>query len=71
MYEYITFVSTTSVTASMSHGAHIWRFDPRGERFERFPLPDRGAGVRQIAGRKGEVWAAESGADKLVVLSEE
>ncbi len=46
----------------------ILRFDPKGERFESYPLPDRYAGVRQLAGRKGEVWGAESGADKLFVL---
>jgi len=33
----------------------ILRFDPRTEKFERFPLPDRYAGVRQLAGRKDEV----------------
>ena len=40
-------------------------FDPRTERFEAFPLPDNYAGVRQFAGRKGEVWGAQSAADKL------
>jgi len=34
-------------------------------------LPDQGAGVRQIAGRKGEVWAAESAVDRLVMLTGE
>jgi streptogramin lyase len=93
------------------------RFDPRTEKFEPFPLPDRSAGVRacdgvkargpllniaggvaagqvatgapllgelaalggirqrglhgQLAGRKGEVWGAESGADRLFVLKAE
>jgi virginiamycin B lyase len=46
----------------------ILRFDPRTEKFEAFPLPDHYAGVRQLAGRKGEVWGAESGSDKLFVL---
>jgi virginiamycin B lyase len=46
----------------------ILRFDPKTEKFEAFPLPDRYAEVRQLAGRKGEVWGAESGADKLFVL---
>jgi streptogramin lyase len=36
-----------------------------------FPLPDHYANVRQLAGRKGEVWVAESGADKLFVLKAE
>lgn len=32
---------------------------------------DHYAGVRQLAGRKGEVWGAESGADKVFVLKAE
>jgi len=27
--------------------------------------------VRQLAGRKGEVWGAESAADKLIVIKSE
>jgi virginiamycin B lyase len=49
----------------------IVRFDPKTEKFEAFRLPDRYADVRQLAGRKGEVWGAESGADKLFVLKAE
>jgi streptogramin lyase len=49
----------------------ILRFDPKTEKFEPFPLDDRYAGVRQLAGRKGKVWGAESGADKLFVLKAE
>jgi len=44
------------------------RFDPRSEQFEAFPLPSPNAQVRQILGRPGEVWGAESGADRLVVI---
>jgi virginiamycin B lyase len=44
------------------------RFDPALETFEVFPLPSSPANVRQILGRPGEVWGAESGVDKLVVL---
>jgi virginiamycin B lyase len=43
------------------------RFDPEAEKFETFPSDRRGANVRQILGRPGEVWAPESGADRLVV----
>ena len=49
----------------------IVRFDPKTEKFQSFPLPDHYANVRQLAGRKGEVWGTESGADKLFVLKEE
>ena len=43
-------------------------FDPELETFRSVALPDDGADVRQILGRPGEVWAAESGADALVVV---
>jgi len=33
--------------------------------------PDSYASVRQLAGRKGEVWGAESAADKLIVIKSE
>lgn len=44
------------------------RFDPVTEKFETFTLPSSPANVRQILGRPGEVWGAESGTDKLVVI---
>ncbi len=43
------------------------RFDPATQRFESFKSSSSSANVRQIHGRKGEVWTPESGADKLVV----
>jgi len=43
------------------------RFDPATEKFASFKSSSESAGVRQIHGRKGEVWTPESGADKLVV----
>ena len=44
------------------------RFDPSQQKFEVFSLPSPGANVRQLLGRPGEVWGAESGIDKLVVV---
>jgi virginiamycin B lyase len=44
------------------------RFDPATERFTSFPLPSASASVRQLLGRPGKLWGAESGVDKLVVL---
>ena len=41
------------------------RFDPLDETFEVFTLPRTEANLRQILGRTGEIWGAESGADKL------
>jgi virginiamycin B lyase len=46
----------------------IVRFDPASEKFESFPSNRRRADVRQLNGRPGEVWGAESGADRLVVI---
>jgi virginiamycin B lyase len=46
----------------------ILRFDPAAERFEAFPSNRRGAAVRQMLGRAGEAWGAESGTDRLVVV---
>jgi virginiamycin B lyase len=44
------------------------RFDPETEQFTSYPLPSDPGEVRQILGRPGEVWGAESAADKLVVI---
>ena len=44
------------------------RFDPEVERFTQLSLPDEPANVRQLLGRPGEVWGAESATDALVVV---
>lgn len=44
----------------------IVRFDPGAERFTSFPSDRPSANVRQLLGREGEVWGAESGTDRLV-----
>ena len=44
------------------------RFDPGTARFTSVTLLSADAAVRQILGRPGEVWGAESGTDKLVVV---
>jgi virginiamycin B lyase len=46
----------------------IVRFDPRSAEFTPIELPSASAEVRQLHGRPGEVWGAESGVDKLVVV---
>jgi virginiamycin B lyase len=50
-------------------GNSIWHFDPETETFMEFPLEAQGASVRQMLGREGEVWGAESGADQLVRIT--
>jgi len=49
-------------------GNAIYRFDPATEKFEKFPLPRDGAAVRQILGRRGEVWLPESGTEHITVI---
>ena len=46
----------------------ILRFDPASKTFQSFPSNRDGANVRQMAGRSGEAWGAESGTDRLVVI---
>jgi virginiamycin B lyase len=46
----------------------ILRFDPETETFKSFPSDRKDAEVRQLLGRPGEVWGAESGTDRLVVI---
>jgi virginiamycin B lyase len=48
-------------------GNAMVRFDPQSEKFDVFPSDRPGANVRQILGRAGEVWAPESGTNRLVV----
>ncbi|SDM54862.1 virginiamycin B lyase [Polaromonas sp. JS666] len=44
------------------------RFDPASEKFEVIPLPRANAAVRQILGRPGKVWLAESGTGFVTVI---
>lgn len=48
----------------------ILRFDAKTEKFQSFPSNRRGAAVRQLSGRPGQVWGAESGTDRLVAIRE-
>jgi virginiamycin B lyase len=49
-------------------GNAIHRFDPQSQQFETFAMPSTPSNVRQLLGRPGEVWGAESAADKLFVI---
>lgn len=57
-----------SVWLSDFGGNSLVRFDPNSETFDVFALPSQPGNVRQILGRPGEVWGAESAADQLVVV---
>jgi virginiamycin B lyase len=66
---YAVFVDDTDVVWLTDFGGNaIVRFDPATEAFDSIVLPSPGGAVRQLHGRPGEVWGAESAADKLVVV---
>jgi virginiamycin B lyase len=66
---YAVYVDDRDLVWVSDFGANAFqRFDPDTERFTTFELPSPGANVRQLLGRPGELWGAESGVDKLVVL---
>ncbi len=59
---------TDTVWLSDFGGNAVHRFDPGTATFTTFPLPSTPGNVRQLLGRPGEVWGAESAADQLVVI---
>lgn len=46
----------------------ILRLEPASQEFASFPSDRAHADVRQMLGREGELWGAESGTDRLVVV---
>ena len=66
---YAVYVDDLDIVWLTDFGANaIVRFDPATEAFTSFELPSAGAAVRQLLGRPGELWGAESAVDKLVVI---
>jgi virginiamycin B lyase len=66
---YAVYVDEQDMVWLTDFGANaIVRFDPRTEKFTSYPGDKGGARVRQLLGRPGEVWGAESGNDRLVVV---
>ena len=66
---YAVYVDETDMVWVSDFGGNaIHRFDPATETFDTFGLPSDPGNVRQILGRPGEVWGAESAADQLVVI---
>jgi virginiamycin B lyase len=66
---YAVYVDASDMVWIADWGANaLVRFDPLRGAFDSFVLPSSPANVRQILGRPGEVWAAESGVDKLAVI---
>jgi virginiamycin B lyase len=58
---------TDKVWASEWTQQVMLRFDPATQKFESFKSSTQAPNVRQIHGRRGEVWTPESSADKIVV----
>jgi virginiamycin B lyase len=66
---YAVYVDETDTVWLTDFGANaIVHFDPATETFTSFPAESQPAEVRQLLGRPGEVWGAESAADRLVVV---
>jgi virginiamycin B lyase len=66
---YAVYVDNHDIVWLSDFGANaLVRVDPTKQEFKVFSLPTPNANVRQILGRPGEIWAAESGLDRLVVL---
>ena len=66
---YAVYVDESDIVWVSDFGANsIHRFDPSTEAFTTFDLPNDPSNVRQLFGRPGEVWGAESAADALVVI---
>ena len=69
---YSVYVDDQDVVWLTDFGSNaILRFDPEAEAFEAFPSDRPNAAVRQMLGRPGEVWGAESGTDRLVRIRTE
>jgi len=66
---YAVYVDDDDAVWLSDFGANaLVRFDPRTRRFQTVRLPSREASVRQLLGRPGELWGAESAVDKLLVV---
>ena len=65
---YAVYVDEADLVWLTDFGANaLVRFDPVRERFDTYRLRSPNASVRQLLGRRGELWGAESGAGRLVV----
>jgi virginiamycin B lyase len=66
---YAVYVDDLDVVWVSDFGSNsIVRFDPTTEEFHAYALSHQPGEVRQILGRPGEIWGAESAADHLVLI---
>jgi virginiamycin B lyase len=68
-HTYAVYVDAKNRVWVTDFGANaILSFDPKTGNFKSFPSDKPDAAVRQLNGRVGEVWGAESGTDRLVLI---
>ncbi|MFL4976685.1 MAG: DUF5074 domain-containing protein [Microvirga sp.] len=66
---YAVYVDERDLVWTTDWGADaVVSFDPKTEKFASYPMSAKGANVRQILGRPGEVWFPESGTERLMVI---
>jgi virginiamycin B lyase len=66
---YAVYVDESDAVWVTDFGANAMvRFEPATESFTSLPFESAPAEVRQLLGRQGEVWGAESAADRLVAV---
>jgi virginiamycin B lyase len=66
---YAVYVDDQDIVWLTDFGANaIVRFEPTTEQFTVYKMSSPNAAVRQLLGRPGEIWGAESGVDKIVVI---
>jgi virginiamycin B lyase len=66
---YAVFVDDRDIVWLSDFGSNsMVRFDPVTETFNTYPLPANPGEVRQILGRPGEVWGAQSADDSLILI---
>lgn len=66
---YAVYVDTNDKVWISDFGSNsMYKFDPLDESFSKFDIPSPTANVRQILGVEGEIWGAESGTDRLLLI---
>ena len=66
---YAVYVDTKDKVWISDFGSNsMYRFDPLYETFSKFEIPSPEANIRQILGIEGEIWGAESGTDRLLMI---
>ena len=69
---YAVYVDTKDKVWISDFGSNsMYRFDPLNESFSKFDIPSPTANIRQILGIEGEIWGAESGTDRLLLIKTE